>query len=234
MNTPNYPIPLDLIDFPKLHRRTDAITGKRIYDTPVGSFPSVTTILSSTKDNSGLDKWRQAVGEEKAAAIVKKSTDLGSMMHLAVESWLLDVEQPAVNGSHPMRALARDMASVHIATHIIGKISKIIGIEAELHSSSGQYAGATDMIGYYDGVLSIIDHKSSRKIKKDEHVTDYKQQLAAYAIAYQDMFGESIDQGVILLTTHCCQSQSWIISGDEFKQAKADWIDRVCEYYSKQ
>lgn len=230
--TPNYPIPLALIETPKLFRKTDPITGKRVYDTPAGSFPSVTTILSATKDNTAIEAWKKSVGIEKAAAITKRSTDLGSMMHLAVESWLLDVEQPAVNGSHPMRTLARDMASVHIGTHIIGRISKIIGIETELHSVSGQYAGATDCVGYYDGVLSIIDHKSSRKIKKEEYVADYKLQLAAYALAWQDMFDEPINQGVILLTTHDCQAQSWIISGAEFDKAKDDFIERLLQYYS--
>ena len=43
---------------------------KRLYVTPDGeSLPSVTTILSKTKDKSGLDQWRKRVGEKAAEKI---------------------------------------------------------------------------------------------------------------------------------------------------------------------
>ena len=45
---------------------------KRLYVTPDGeSLPSVTTILSKTKDKSGLDQWRKRVGEKAAEKIYR-------------------------------------------------------------------------------------------------------------------------------------------------------------------
>ena len=35
-------------------------------DKVIAKLPSVTTVLGQTKDQSGLDKWRQKVGEAEA------------------------------------------------------------------------------------------------------------------------------------------------------------------------
>ena len=45
------------------------LQGKRLYEAPDGSkTPSVTTILSATKDMTGLNAWKKRVGKEKAMA----------------------------------------------------------------------------------------------------------------------------------------------------------------------
>ena len=42
------------------------LQGKRLYEAPDGSkTPSVTTILSATKDMTGLNAWKKRVGKEK-------------------------------------------------------------------------------------------------------------------------------------------------------------------------
>ena len=38
----------------------------RVYKTPDGEYPSITTILGATSNNSFLHKWRERVGEEEA------------------------------------------------------------------------------------------------------------------------------------------------------------------------
>ena len=44
----------------------------RIYLTPDGeSLPSVTSVLSKTKDKTGLYAWRKRVGEKKAEKIME-------------------------------------------------------------------------------------------------------------------------------------------------------------------
>jgi len=66
------------------------IKGKRHYQVKkdndiIGTFPSVTTILSATSDKSGLVKWRKRVGEEEANRISTLSMNRGTVMHRLVE-----------------------------------------------------------------------------------------------------------------------------------------------------
>ena len=66
------------------------IKGKRHYQVKkdndiIGTFPSVTTILSATSDKSGLDRWRKKVGEEEANRISTLSMNRGTVMHRLVE-----------------------------------------------------------------------------------------------------------------------------------------------------
>jgi len=55
---------------------------KRHYETPDGrQVPSVTTVLSATKDMTHLHAWRKRIGEEKAQQITTESANIGTVMH---------------------------------------------------------------------------------------------------------------------------------------------------------
>jgi genome maintenance exonuclease 1 len=97
----------------------------------------------------------------------------------------------------------------------------------------GLYAGATDLVGIYQGRDSIIDFKQSNKPKKVEWIEDYKLQGAAYATAHDYMFGTQIEQTVILMCTPDCFFQRFIINGKEFREYKWKWLERVNEYYEQ-
>ena len=55
--------------------------GKRVYHTPSGTTPSVTTIISKTKDMTGLNAWKKRVGEDEARRIVTEASGVGTAMH---------------------------------------------------------------------------------------------------------------------------------------------------------
>ena len=60
----------------------------RLYLTPDGeSLPSVTSVLSKTKDRSFLKKWREKVGEKKAEEIIRDSSQIGTALHLYIEHY---------------------------------------------------------------------------------------------------------------------------------------------------
>ena len=68
-------------------RTTDQ--GRRVYLNGQEKLPSVTTILSRTKEESdGLKKWRERVGEAEAKRIMKEAAQRGSAMHEALEGYL--------------------------------------------------------------------------------------------------------------------------------------------------
>ena len=51
--------------------------------------PSVTTVLGKTSTKSdSIQQWRKRVGEVEADRITKQSTDIGTMVHEALELYL--------------------------------------------------------------------------------------------------------------------------------------------------
>ena len=57
----------------------------RIYLTPDGeSLPSVTSVLSKTKDKTGLHAWRKRVGEKKAEKIMEDAARIGTALHVYI------------------------------------------------------------------------------------------------------------------------------------------------------
>ena len=59
---------------------------KRHYETPDGrQVPSVTTVLSATKDMTHLHEWRKRIGAEKAQQITTESANIGTVMHRSLE-----------------------------------------------------------------------------------------------------------------------------------------------------
>ena len=68
-----------------------------------------------------------------------------------------------------------------------------------MYSDILRVAGTTDCIADYNGKLSIIDFKTSKKIKKEEWVEDYYIQTFAYALMFEELTGIAIEQVVILI-----------------------------------
>ena len=69
-----------------------------------------------------------------------------------------------------------------------------------MFSKQLKLAGTTDCIAEYNGVLSIIDFKTSNNNKPESMIQDYFKQCTAYAIMYNELYGETIENIVILMT----------------------------------
>ena len=207
-------------------KRQDGAT--RLYLTPDGeSLPSVTSVLSKTKDKSGLDQWRKRVGEKTAEKIIADSARIGTALHLYIEHY--------VNGNGykdltDVGKKAKNMAQV-IIDHDEGlkKISEVWGSEVHLYYP-GKYAGTTDMIGVYDGRPAIIDFKQTNRPKKREWVQDYLMQLAAYAMAHNKLFDTEIDQGVILMCSRDLLFQKFELKGENFVRAGDSFMKKLDLY----
>ena len=62
---------------------------------------------------------------------------------------------------------------------------------------------------------------------------DYFMQLAAYAMAHNEMFGTDIKKGVVMIATRDAKYQEFIIEGDEFTHYQTMWANKLCAYYDK-
>ena len=169
----------------------EEINGKRVYVTPEGNvYPSITSILGS-QPKPGIEEWKEKVGYQEANKIMKESAALGTMVHSLCEDYLYNdklqcEDQEAISVSNRLRFL-------------LGNINNIYCIEAPLHSDILKVAGTADCIAEYNGVLSVIDFKTSRKPKREDWIEDYFVQAFFYSAAFFEMTGALPEQIVILV-----------------------------------
>jgi genome maintenance exonuclease 1 len=216
---------LEKYDYNQLKRDTKQ-DGSRTYITPDGHrVPSVTTILSKTKDMTYLNAWKKRVGEKKAQEIVQRSVNHGSSMHKNLENYILEGTQPTGN---PFTVAM----TKKVINHGLVNLNEVWGVEVPLYADS-LYAGTTDLVGTHNGVESIVDFKNARTKRKPEWVEDYSFQLAAYALAHNEMFGTDIKKGVIMLCTHDAEYQEFVFEGADFEKARDGWLKRLNDYYEK-
>ena len=200
----------------------------RSYLTPDGeALPSVTTILSRTKDKTFLKEWRARVGEAKAEKIISDSSQIGTALHLYIEHY---VNEHAYKDLTDIGVQAGKMAQV-IIDHDDGlkKVSEVWGSEVHLYYP-GKFAGTTDMVGVYDGRPTIIDFKQTNRPKKREWVQDYLMQLAAYAMAHNKLFDTEIDQGVVLMCSRDLLFQRFELKGENFVRAGDTFMKKLDLY----
>jgi genome maintenance exonuclease 1 len=127
---------------------------------------------------------------------------------------------------------SRTMADEIINKGLKNRLVEFWGLEVTLYYPE-LYAGATDVVGVYDGEESIVDFKQSNKPKRREWIEDYKLQLAGYALAHNEVYGTNIMKGVNLICTKDNLYQEFIFDGEEFKQAKYEFLKRVDQYYAQ-
>jgi hypothetical protein len=216
-----------LFEYHALNRETKA-TGERVYVTPTGALPSVTTILSATADKSGLDAWREFVGEKKANQIRDEATGLGTLMHEHLENHMLGIERP--RGSNLVRQMAKKMAD-QVIDRGLANVDEVWGIEAPLYMPN-RYAGTADLIGVYKGEPALMDFKTTNKMKTEEMIGDYFCQCAAYADAHNALFGTTIRSIVIFMVSRDLKFTDFVINGTTFDKHLSLWKKRVNDFYS--
>jgi ATP-dependent exoDNAse (exonuclease V) beta subunit len=218
-------------DYPSSTRQT--LDGKRVYNINGEALPSVTTILQATETEEKkkiLEQWKQRVGAENADRIRDQAANRGSVLHRIVENYITDTKHLDLTD---LGQEVHKMADILIQSAIDERLSEVWGVEPYL-AYQGLFAGQTDLIGIHDGKITVCDHKNSNKPKKKEWLHDsYRIQLAAYALAFEDMFGEHIPRGVNFIITKDLYYQEFSWEGEEFKRAKYDWLKRVDQYYNQ-
>ena len=173
------------------------IEGSRHYDVSNEILPSVTTILSATQSEekkASLQRWKSKVGEKEAEYVRNEAAKRGTAMHEYLAYYLR--EEKLLDLSDEGQA-ASNMGQAIIDQGLSG-MEEIWGSEVTVFYP-GLYAGQTDLCGIYSGRESIIDFKQTNKPKKVEWIEDYFLQLAAYAMAHDQIYGTCVDQGVILM-----------------------------------
>ena len=176
-------------ELPKLNRVTNE-DGTRVYQTPSGNkYPSVTTVTGLLKKQS-IIAWRKRVGEEEANRISSTAARRGTRIHSLAEKYLLN------------ETVNPDMFDIEMWNKfkpILHNINNIYALEQSLFSDHLEVAGTVDCIAEYNGKMSVIDFKTSKRIKERDNIHDYFMQCSAYAVAFEEMTKIPVPQIVILI-----------------------------------
>ena len=192
--------------------------GVRLYETPEGNkYPSITTILS-LRNKKGLMEWRKKVGNDVANYVARTAANRGTKVHHMCEDYL--------NNDFDEEKHKKNFLPYCLFTQLkeqgLSKIDNIHAQEAGLYSDKYKVAGRVDCIAEYNGVLSIIDFKTSTKERNDDWNENYYIQCSAYAEMYEERTGTEIEQIVILCVTEDGTVQ-------EFVKEKYDYLDSLVE-----
>jgi genome maintenance exonuclease 1 len=209
--------------------RLDLSTG-RVYEIEKNvHVPSVTTILSRTKDTKALDSWAARVGAEQAKKISNDAALVGTHMHNVVERLLLNRDLPAPRTWFAVKGY---WMGYKLIEAFFPHVKEVWGAEIPLFYPD-KYAGTSDCIGVYRDEESIIDFKQTNRMKQRAWIEDYFVQLAAYACAHNVVHGTSINQGVIMMVAQDGETKEFVTCGREFQLYKDQWMRRVDLFLSQ-
>ena len=171
------------------------VDGVRHYETPDGTFISITSLLKDYTPE-GILEWRENVGDDVADHVMRNATARGNKVHKIIENCLSNKSETDLVGNHGV--LAAGLFQLMVPA--LDKIDQIRGLEQAVYSKRLGVAGRTDCIAEYDGKLSTIDFKTASR-KRDEINENYSVQATFYALAWEELTGEKIGQFVILTVT---------------------------------
>jgi genome maintenance exonuclease 1 len=229
---------VEKIQYRSCQQINDPVTRKRVYLTPDGDkTPSVTTILSATKDMTALNEWRDRIGHDKAQQITTEAASVGTAMHANLERFLCGMERQP--GNNPVHVKANAMAEVIITNGLV-HLDEVWAMEQSLYFP-GLYSGTTDLVAVYKGNPAVCDHKQTNKPKKAEYVEDYYMQLMAYILAHNEVYGTDIREGHVFMCSRGTDPlkpggevyQQFDLSPKDFNKYQDLWLGKVEEYYTK-
>ena len=170
---------------------------KRWYVTPDGTFPSMTTVLGIDKAQGLLD-WQARVGMKEANRIKNEAAERGTQVHLMCARYL---ENEPVDAIIPEFKFNEVALFKQMRLKLKGCVNNIRLLETPLWSKTYKIAGCVDCVGEYNGILSIIDFKTSTNIKTSDMIDNYFLQATGYALLYNEMYDECVEQIVIMIAT---------------------------------
>ena len=166
--------------------------GKRFYTLPDGTkLPSITTILSA-QSKASIAAWRKRVGNEEANRVTAKASGRGTRVHNLCEDFIQN--KPLRESMPDAKAMFKTIKPV-----LELRVNNIHYVEQAFYSKTIGAAGRSDLIGEFDNVLSVMDYKTSSKIKHRDNILPYFWQSTFYALAYEELVGTPIDQIVIIM-----------------------------------
>jgi genome maintenance exonuclease 1 len=193
---------------------TKTVDGQRLYETPDGKlYPSVTTVLKDLSAE-GIAAWRAKVGAEVANKVSAQASARGTAVHKLCEDYI-DNKEDYLDGHMP--------ANIETFNTLKGLLDKyldnVVMQEVPLYSNYLEVGGRVDCIGEWNGKLSVIDFKTSKRRKRKDQISSYFMQAAAYCVMFEELTKIPITQTIILMS----------VDNDHplvFKSTRDEYIDQ--------
>ena len=207
----------------ELNFELEAVTTEsgRTYTTPKGNkYPSITTVLSQYS-KQGIMEWRERVGEKEANRISGQAARRGEALHLMCEKYLkneLDAFQMQKMMPHVKQLF------IQMRPMLNDNVNKVVCLEQPLYSDNLKIAGRVDGIVEWNGTLSVIDFKTSSKIKEEGYIQNYFMQCTAYCQMFEEIVGEPIEQIIVAIAV---ENETL---PQVFVKKKYDYIDELKKY----
>ncbi|KRX40133.1 Mitochondrial genome maintenance exonuclease 1 [Trichinella murrelli] len=221
-----------------LNNRTSAANFGINIDSIFYKFPSVTKILEESRSEDGqqiLIKWKQAMIEQVGTEIFEKMTadrfKLGHALHEAFSMQYLKLNTPPDEVILPenakpywnsMRPLLEDFDSL-ISKEMWVKHRKLC------------YKGQLDAIAHYKKKLTLIELKTSDKLKlRLENTYDTPLQLAAYAGALNSMnLDYKVTHAVIVVCYKDNEASVFELGPHYLEYYWKEWLQRLHHAFYK-
>lgn len=214
-------------------RVNDEDTGTRYYvmeDNKNNFAISMTSLISRYTENAALDNWKKRVGQVESTRIAHLAAENGKIHHSLCDNYLNNRFEVVVSA---LKGL--DLSYLEQFEKVIPelqKIDNILSVEQALFSKKYLVAGTADVIGEYETIPSIIDHKTSKKEKPKKYIHNYFLQETGYSMILEEMTGIDIKQIVTIVSVfeENMQSQS---SVQVFVEKTDNYKDEVLDLFKK-
>ena len=201
------------------------VDGFRFYDIDGKAYPSVTSVLG-IKKKAELQGWRNKIGEDVANWEMGRAARRGKATHLLVEEY--------IKGKTPSERGVLPLGLFKLLKPYVDQIDNIHLLETIMYSPKLTIAGQGDCVAEYNGKLSVIDFKTANKQRLESWIENYFMQTTAYAQMYEETFGKSIEQIVILLASEDGSVQNFIKEKKDYLQPLMKSVDEFYKYYQEQ
>ena len=101
-----------------------------------------------------------------------------------------------------------------------------------MYSKKLTLAGQVDCVAEYNGKLSVIDFKSANKERKEDWIENYFLQTTAYSMMYEELYGEKVEQLVVILACEDGVAQTFIKNRADYEKKLLESIDNFYKYFN--
>lgn len=213
-------------------------------------MPSVTTVLGIL-GSERLEKLEVEMGKEALQQLGLKAALRGTAMHMFLENYFIcikngkdsdscllytqkkspsDLEK---DGLEPERISAgRELFYNYLYEGYLDRVKKVIFTERFIWSIVYLFAGTADFCFVNEaGELIIGDFKSASTIKDEETIHKYELQLAAYIIAFEEIYNKKVHHAELWIS-HPHGIQERILGGDDLEIRKKEFLSLVEKYHN--
>jgi len=173
------------------------------------SFVSVTAALSHLS-RKGISEWKKRVGEDEAKRVGMKAARFGTSVHDSLEKY-------CYNDPQWKDVMPTTLSSVNMIREYLDKnVTTIYGLEHQMFSRELKTAGTVDCVCDYNSKFSVVDFKTSKRVKTADQILSYFLQCTAYGIMIEELYDRKVEQIVVLMAVTDTRGIEFVYPFDTF------------------